>query len=233
MTATTNFNDLRLFTEITAFQYYGSASPKYHAVSNAWYAVGLENNPAFGGLPLNVFNKTESANKNYHYNTRIEVTNYKINPSVMVNMSSNDFIHLYSSTSNSNPDNIEIKFGSEFHAYIAPGCPGGSRMENPNYQNNVSDNNSKIISKESVSNIQTDFNVLPNPNNGKFKVILNNDNELPKSIIICDVLGREVLNVHASDQYEIDVNLKELGDGIYFVNIYFSDKTVSKRVIKN
>jgi bacillolysin len=227
MTSTTNFNDLRVFTEVTAFQYYGSSSPNYHAVSNAWYAVGLENHPSFGGLPLNIFNKTETVNNNYHYNTRINVAKYIVNPSVVVNMSSNDYIHL-SSTS---PDDVIIKSGAEFHAYIAPGCTDGSRMSNllTYSTEETSTQNKKIKNNEN----NTEINVFPNPNTGEFKLTLNNEIELPYSIIIRDVLGKELISIQNPNKYEFNFDLREYNSGIYFINVFYNGRILSKKIITN
>ena len=131
----TNFNDFRFYTEYVAFQYYGF-SPQYAAVQQAWYAVGLDNDVYTIGIPINIFGKTETTNKNYNYNSRIQVYDYVTNPSTVIDMSSNESISFFNEsppqTLGAIPKDIYIKAGSEFHAYISPACAGGARLGNVN-----------------------------------------------------------------------------------------------------
>jgi hypothetical protein len=67
---------------------------------------------------------------------------------------------------------------------------------------------------ESLSNTSTQFNLYPNPNNGNFKVMLNNVNAKNAEVTIVDMLGREVYNNSyrlsgSSDELEItNLNVK-------------------------
>lgn len=67
---------------------------------------------------------------------------------------------------------------------------------------------------DAVSNTSAQFNLYPNPNNGNFKVMLNNVNAKNAEVTIVDMLGREVYNNSyrlsgSSDELEItNLNVK-------------------------
>ncbi len=67
---------------------------------------------------------------------------------------------------------------------------------------------------DAVSNTSAQFNLFPNPNNGNFKVMLNNVNAKNAEVSIVDMLGREVYNNSyrlsgSSDELEItNLNVK-------------------------
>lgn len=236
-----DMDDMRFFTELTAFEHFGF-SPIYHAVAAAWYAVGLENNPTSAGLPVDLFGITETSNKNYNYNSRIEATNYKVNSGTTVNMTSSDYIRLsadyqYNYPLPATPGNVEIKLGSEFHAYIATGCVGGARFGNNTQGKNHDSSNETLTqvmnNKDQFAKPASSFLVMPNPTNGAFKLQLDNGLEYPKQIVIRDVLGRIVTSVDNPDSYDYEFSLSGEKDGVYMVIVYYSDNVFSKRIIKN
>lgn len=231
MTHTTNYNDLRFFTEYQAFRYYGF-SPQYAAVQQAWYAVGLDYDLNSTGLPINIFGKTETTNKNYNYNARMQVYNYVTNPSTIVDMSSNDNIWFFSEdppqTAGAVAKDVYIKSGSEFHAYIAPACSGGARMGNPNQ---TSTNENFLEKTSSNQYTKSDFVIMPNPTTGIFKLQTNTDLEYPKQIIIRNVMGQTIRNIENVSSFENEFNLSKENAGIYVINVYYNDKVMSKRII--
>lgn len=143
--------------------------------------------------------------------------------------------------------NLEPGFGSilgsEFHAYIE-GCSGiYNRMSNTiNNSNQYNSNANNSLEKNSQEveflnndngKIENNINVYPNPNSGEFNLVLNNSNELPYSIVITDDLGNEVEKIIKPTEYKFNLNLKELKNGLYIINVFYSDKTLSKRIIKS
>ena len=233
MTSTTNFNDLRFYTEYVAWQYYGY-SPDFYAVTAAWYAVGLESTPtAINGQHVDLHNKTEVTNKSYSYNTNIQVFDYKTNASTIVDVASGDYIQFYGEDYPTAPaathKDVIINSGSEFHAYITPGCTGGARMADISIHNSNDDDSEH----EKMDKNNARINVFPNPNTGDFKVILDNDKELPQSIVIRDILGKEVKSIKNPTEYEYGFDMKSYNSGIYFINVFYSGKTISEKIIKN
>jgi PKD repeat protein len=80
------------------------------------------------------------------------------------------------------------------------------------------DLNASVVSAttgiDAVSNTSAQFNLYPNPNNGNFKVMLNNVNVKNAEVSVLDMLGREVYNNSyrlsgSSDELEItNLNVK-------------------------
>ena len=196
-------------------------------VASAWYAVGVGSQ--FNGQ-INIQNITVNTQFDKHQNSKISVQNVTVNNGPFY-VSSNTEIELL-------PD-VNINSGTWAELYIAPACAGGARLANTNNENRDYTYNSSSSETENnlkhadVESINSELNVFPNPNNGEFKLTLNNSIELPKSIVIRDVLGREIKTVINPTTYEHVFDLKNMNEGLYMINVFYSDKTLSKRIIKN
>jgi hypothetical protein len=70
--------------------------------------------------------------------------------------------------------------------------------------------------------------VYPNPTNDQFKVKHTSHGIL--DITIFDHTGREVKKINA-DQPSMDIS--DIPQGLYFIHIKFSNKTVIKQIIKS
>lgn len=78
-----------------------------------------------------------------------------------------------------------------------------------------------------------EFQVIPNPSNGIFKVILNTDKEYPTSITVNTILGN-ILYVNKSPKtFEINIDITSVPNGMYIIKVNYSDKIISRRIIKN
>ncbi len=143
---------------------------------------------------------------------------------------------------------FEVNEGAKFAAVISPACPasvnfrtnGNTGNGNPyelfseefNTQNNLSadmDNTSKLITKE----VKSDFEIIPNPNNGYFEIIFKNSNDLPQNIVIIDAQGKEVNRINKPNEYKYTLDIKEMRSGLYIIHTLYADKTISRRFIKN
>jgi hypothetical protein len=128
--------------------------------------------------------------------------------------------------------------GSYMHAYIE-GCTGDFyRMKNPSdtllLTEELAENQLENIEQISNNDLKhNELNVYPNPTKGEFKLIFDHNTELPISIRLTDVFGKEIKSFQDIKEYEYNFNLSEYSDGIYFINTIYTDKTVSKKVIKN
>lgn len=81
-----------------------------------------------------------------------------------------------------------------------------------------------------VSNLQ----ILPNPNNGKFRIIFTTEFNKPLDLIISDMTGRLVykgllMNYHGKVNEEIDISF--LQKGIYLMKISAEDSYINSKVI--
>lgn len=73
------------------------------------------------------------------------------------------------------------------------------------------------------------LNIYPNPNNGEFSI---STGLIAEEIIITDVLGREILNLKP-ETTDININLKESGDGFYLIEVRVDGRQKFARVIVN
>ena len=80
-------------------------------------------------------------------------------------------------------------------------------------------------------NIINDFLIYPNPTNGRIKISSKNNLHI-NTIKIFSIVGK---NVHYINNYrsEIELDLRHLKSGIYFVDISTDKGTISKRLIIN
>jgi Zn-dependent metalloprotease len=214
--------------------------PEYPEILEALYAVNLGPNPAtlVNSYPyISIANKNELSSTNYNYNQSLNFTQYKINPSVNVDISSNIEIAFesYAWPNATNPTiNREVEFlpNSDVSAYIAPApCIGSARFGNFGNQNNISNQNS--INPEIKVTSPISFLIIPNPTNGAFKVATDNSIEYPKQIIVRDVMGRNVKVIDNPISFETEINIETQNAGVYMISVYYSDKVLSKRIIKN
>jgi len=73
--------------------------------------------------------------------------------------------------------------------------------------------------------------VVPNPNNGIFKVLIS---EVKEGIItVNDLFGRTVYKFGFRNQSDFDIDLQEKSKGIYIVKVISGDKIDVEKIIKN
>ncbi len=75
--------------------------------------------------------------------------------------------------------------------------------------------------------------IYPNPGNGFFKIAFNEEESLPNSIMVLDMLGRIVLSDDKIDNYHYNLVLANSSGGMFMVKLIYRDRVVMKRVIKN
>jgi hypothetical protein len=140
--------------------------------------------------------------------------------------------------------------GSYFHGYIQS-CSGNFYRINGNlnetdssraindsntsidlndYSLGMSTHQSEIL--ENAKAINGNLLIYPNPSKGEFKLKLPN-REYPNTIVILDVFGRDIYKEENLSNYEYNINIKEIPDGIYFIKVNYLDETITKKIIKN
>ncbi len=138
---------------------------------------------------------------------------------------------------------FNVNYGADFTGIILP-CPNNyNRIINtnvnpdPNYivpppllsNEKIAELNERMQSEDLVN---SEITILPNPNNGNFKIIFNNAAELPESISVLDAQGRLVKVINKPMEYEYNLNLSDISAGLYLINAFYSNGSVSKKFIK-
>lgn len=213
-----NFASARFYSIQSAIDLYGAGSNEVAQTTAAWYAVGV--GPQYTG-PVLIQNLTINGTFHSHYNAKTTMQNVTVNNGPL-SVSSNTEIELLPA--------IGINPGAYAELYIAPACAGGARMAGTD-----SGGNTDLSVAETEKNIagETDFMILPNPNDGIFTLRFTDGSALPELITIRDVTGREVKTIRNPTAYEYEFNFNSLNSGLYFINTTYPDKILSKKFIKN
>lgn len=217
LSSNSTYLDARYYSIQSAIDLYGVNSNEVAQVTAAWYAVGVGSQ--FNGQ-MNIKNVVINSLQPFHYNSKIMLQNVITNPTAGLVVSSKTQIELL--------NDISFNSGSENELYIAPACLGGARMGNPN----VNQNADNILSTRINEINKIDFMIMPNPTTDIFKLQTNSDLEYPKQIIIRNVLDQTIYNIENPDSFEYEFNLSKENAGIYMINVFYSDKVISKRIIK-
>lgn len=75
------------------------------------------------------------------------------------------------------------------------------------------------------------FAVYPNPSNGVIN-LSNNDNIMMKDMNITDINGRIVKSVNLNGVSEAQVNISDLSNGVYMLNIFSDQGKAVKKIVK-
>jgi hypothetical protein len=77
-----------------------------------------------------------------------------------------------------------------------------------------------------------DFNIIPNPNNGVFTLLINTALYKANSLIrVYDMLGNEVHTATLQNNKNMQLNLSHLNNGVYFVKYSDGNAVVNKRLV--
>ena len=216
-----------------ATQLYGANSDEVAQTTEAFFAVGIGSK--YNGQ-INIQNITVNTPGviDVHYNAKININNVTVNPG-----SSTTTFYVSSNTEIEMLPNTNFNTGVWAELYIAPPnpCSAGARVGNTNGGGKNTDSNNDLdLVNAKNNNLQNQkellFSVQPNPNNGEFKLTLNNNNELPKSITIRDYQGKEVKTINNPTEYELNIDLKTLNNGLFIITANYGDVIMSKRIIK-
>ncbi len=218
----------RFFSIVSAQELYGYNSNEVAQVINAWYAVGL--GPSFSGN-VEYNNLTVSGTQTISNNNAIVFNNFNTTPTGNFTVTSNTRITMHSTSKASS--------GSYFHAYITPGCFGGTKMFN-NYdnsdENNLTDDFSENADtsnsflkkiKSSNSNIVT-YN--PNPNNGIFTISMSGNTDNINSIEIYNTLGNKIYQSDFETNTKL-INISQYPKGIYIVKVFSGNEVFVEKVV--
>ncbi|MCA0431331.1 MAG: T9SS type A sorting domain-containing protein [Bacteroidetes bacterium] len=97
--------------------------------------------------------------------------------------------------------------------------------------NGVEDSSNDIPKLNSNKYLINTFKILPNPNNGNFKVILNSNSELPNLLTVLDYQGKELMRIDNPSEYEFNFSLNNLTKGLYLIKAHYKNNVVSQKLI--
>ena len=100
----------------------------------------------------------------------------------------------------------------------------GCKKKSDTYSYTTKSSNNKIV------------NIIPNPNNGVFTIEINNSFTGKVYYSISDYNGKKLKqgNINkVSEQISFEEHIRELKQGMYFINFIFNDKKISKVFIVN
>lgn len=81
-----------------------------------------------------------------------------------------------------------------------------------------------------IENVSTPFTMFPNPSNGSVTLNLNYSNSL---VEVVDVLGNTVSTPRYSNAGQVQLNMNDAAEGIYFVRVTSgNEKSVQKLIIR-
>ncbi len=80
--------------------------------------------------------------------------------------------------------------------------------------------NNNSISVNEISNKNDNITIIPNPNNGKFELIINTDQQtITTHIMVYDVIGNIVYEYRSHEDKVIPIDISSKPKGIYFIKV--------------
>ncbi len=90
-----------------------------------------------------------------------------------------------------------------------------------------------ITNTDNTSKETESLNIYPNPNSGQVKISVSSNSQNIKSILIKDVLGKEIKIISNLNNQDYYLDIKSLDNGIYIMIVNFENGSINKRLIKN
>jgi hypothetical protein len=174
--------------------------------------------PTCSLTPLTLNTETNTGSIVYdNYRNITTQSNYIVNLSSQdISLKAKDYIIL--------KPNTQIKTGSKFHAKIQP-CNLIQTGRYSNLDEDIKDNTAISIDSNNIK-------MYPNPSNSI--VTFNSIKERINKITIVSLDGKQVINQLVNNLNEYQLNVSNLENGIYLVNIETKEgKTHTQKLIKN
>ncbi len=126
---------------------------------------------------------------------------------------------------------FHARSGSYFKAELVS-CTKSMNREESAENNSGTDLKRNDITEENnkaeTNNVSAEVNIMPNPSDGRFKIITNGNKSF--NVEITDFLGQKLFtlnNVFSSQ----DIHLESFNKGSYFVKVYNDEFTVTRKLI--
>jgi Zn-dependent metalloprotease len=244
LTPTATYYDAYLGSLQSAEDLYGNPSTEYTAVSNAWYAVGIDANTHYycqraTHLSANSDTFTDgSGSDNYSNNANCE---WVINPfdasQIVLDFLSfdtelnNDTVLVYDGPDSFSP--LLLKWSGK---NLPPTITSSYNILCVQFKSNNTINKSgwqasyySLVTGINEQLSMSSFGIYPNPNNGNF--MLKSPVNTTYSVLIYNTLGEVVYSQKNSSSTLLDIDLTKQSTGIYFIQINSDSKFFSKKII--
>jgi hypothetical protein len=86
----------------------------------------------------------------------------------------------------------------------------------------------KVVSKEGITGIQ----IVPNPNNGIFAIILNNTGDVTSQVSVLNSLGQVVFVGAETKDNLMNVDISQLAAGVYYLQVITDEDKIVKKIVK-
>jgi hypothetical protein len=236
--AAANYNSIGIAFNLTTGDFNNDNNPDLAVVSavssNVTVLLGSANGSITSISSFTVFSNNStprsvvSADFNGDGNTDIATANSNSNNiSVFLGNGSGSFSASTNFTVGTSPNSIiSADFNSDGKADLATSNQGSNNISiliNTSVITNIHSNNS-------IQNITT--SIFPNPSNDFVTI---NANQTISKILITDALGKEIELAEPTNLNSkvVELNLKHLCNGIYFVNVYTADSIQKQKILIN
>jgi hypothetical protein len=86
-----------------------------------------------------------------------------------------------------------------------------------------------VLNLDEIEDLNT-FTLYPNPNNGSFEILLNNNDFIGTSLVIFDALGRKVYEEKLINS-QTTMRLNIISPGLYFAQLKFNERISAKKFV--
>jgi VCBS repeat-containing protein len=88
-----------------------------------------------------------------------------------------------------------------------------------------------IVGLEDIPNL-SEFNILPNPNNGEFTIQVSFAQAQDATVKLTNVLGQELRTYNYSTaSFNIPIDIQHQASGVYFVTLQTENKAITRKVV--
>lgn len=107
------------------------------------------------------------------------------------------------------------------------------KIENCTSCNSSAKNSGIDSNKLNIENKVFDFELIPNPTNGIFKVVFPNEKIELNTIKIYNFSGEKIIEKTIENKNEQIIDLSNYPKGVYFIEVKDNDNSLTKKIIKN
>lgn len=85
-----------------------------------------------------------------------------------------------------------------------------------------------ILNSNNIAEIEQNIKLFPNPATNHINILFKNNT--PKTIVLYDALGRQVVNTIKTEKQQVKIPVSKLSSGSYFVKLQDNKKSITKKI---